>query len=357
MRKVIYAGCFLLQGILLTGCSSDKMQPEGRWSREKAEAWGEQQEWIRGCNFTSSTAINQIEMWQEESFDPETIDRELSWARELGFNTMRVYLSSLVYESDPKGMKERMKQYLKLSDNHKIRTLFCFFDDCWNAESTLGKQPDPKPGVHNSGWVQDPAVSLREDTLTLYPKLEKYVRDIVGEFSDDPRVLGWDLYNEPGNSGHQEKSIPLLKNVFKWARAAHPSQPLTSGVFSFDVPEICQIQVDNSDIITYHNYFNQRNHEIQVQNLQLLGRPMICTEYMARPFDSRFENILPLLKKKRIGAINWGFVSGKTNTRFAWGEVRSDGSEPEVWFHDILRTDKTPYDQNEIDFLKSINRF
>ena len=294
-------------------------------------------------------------MWQAESFDAATIDKELGWAEELGFNTMRVYLSSVVWRHDPQGFKKRMDQFLVISSKHGIRPVFVFFDDCWNEESAIGKQPDPKPGVHNSGWVQDPRVSLRKDTTKLFPMLEKYVKDILTTFKNDKRILLWDLYNEPGNSQHGISSLPLLKNVFKWARKVNPSQPLSAGVWYFGCNELNAFQIENSDVITYHNYSNEKEHQLWINFLKIYGCPMICTEYMARRNDSKFQNILPLLKKNHIGAINWGFVSGKTNTIFAWNEPNPNVKEPILWFHDIYRQDKTPFDPQEVNTIKAVN--
>jgi len=326
-----------------------------RWTIEKATAWYAIQPWLSGCNYQPSSAINQIEMWQAETFDAPTIEKELGWAEELGFNTMRVYLSSVVWKSDPAGLKERMDQFLTISSKHGIRPVFVFFDDCWNEESAIGKQPDPKPGIHNSGWVQDPGVSLRKDTVKLFPVLEKYVRDILITFKNDKRILLWDLYNEPGNSKHNCSSLPLLKNVFKWARQINPSQPISAGIWYFGCNELNAFQIENSDVITYHNYSNLKDHEMWINFLKIQDRPMICTEYMARRNDSKFQNIMPLLKKNKIGAINWGFVSGKTNTIFAWDEPSPDLNEPKLWFHDIYRQNKTPFDPEEVNFIKEIN--
>jgi Endo-beta-mannanase len=323
-----------------------------RWTKEKAAAWYAQKGWLSGCNFQPSSAINQIEMWQAESFDPTTIDKELGWAEELGFNTMRVFLSSVVYQHDPQGFKKRIDQFLAISAKHGITPMLVFFDDCWNPTSQIGKQPDPKPGVHNSGWVRDPSENLRADTVKLYPQLEKYVKDIITTFKNDKRILLWDLYNEPGNTGHDIKSLPLLKKVFLWARQVNPSQPLSSGPWYFGCKELNIFQLENSDVITYHNYGDVRDHTYWINFLKLYDRPMICTEYMARRNDSRFENIMPLLKKNNIGAINWGFVSGKTNTIFAWDEPKPNEKEPVLWFHDILRQDKTPFDAKEVEVIK-----
>lgn len=346
----------LIAVLALTGCNkSEKKETTLRWSQEKAAAWYAQQPWLNGANFQPSSAINQVEMWAGDTFDAATIDKELGWAEELGFNLMRVYLSSEVWKTDADGLKKRMDEYLTISSKHGIKTLFVFFDDCWNEETVTGKQPAPKPGTHNSGWVQDPAASLRLDTIALYPVLEKYVKDILTTFKNDDRVLLWDLYNEPGNSQHGMASMPLLKNVFKWARAVNPSQPISVGVWFFKYPELNQFQLENSDVVTYHNYSDPNNHQLWIDLLKTYGRPMICTEYMARRNNSRFENIMPLLKKNNVGAINWGFVSGKTNTIFAWDEPKPNEKEPTLWFHDIYRQDKTPFDPSEVELIKKMN--
>ena len=341
--------------ITAVGCApSAAKQIPGVWSKEKAAAWYAEQPWLAGCNFQPSSAINQVEMWAAETFDAATIDKELGWAEELGFNLMRVYLSSEVWKTDGESFKKRIDEYLTISSKHGIKTMFVFFDDCWNEETVAGKQPDPKPGVHNSGWVQDPAVSLRKDTASLFPVLEKYVKDIMMAFKDDERVLLWDLYNEPGNSKHGMNSMPLLKNVFKWAREVNPSQPISAGVWFFRYPELNQFQIENSDVLTYHNYGNLMDHRLWINLLKTHGRPMICTEYMARRNNNFFSNMMPLMKRNNVGAINWGFVAGKTNTIFAWDEPKPDQKEPELWFHDIYRQDKTPFDPKEVELIKKM---
>jgi len=325
------------------------------WPTEKANEWQKSKGWLSGCNFLPSTAVNALEMWQKETFDPVTIDRELSWAEDLGFNIMRVWLNSLVWKTDPEGFKKRINEYLEISSRHGIGTMFVFFCDCWNPYSKPGPQPKPLPGVHNSQWVQDPSCDLRQDTTSLYNWLEKYVKDIIGTFKNDPRVLIWDMYNEPGASHHGNESLPLLKNAFKWAREINPSQPLTAGIFNLRLYDINSFSITNSDIITYHNYRDSAQHCIVLNLLKLYGRPMICTEWMARHFNSKFQNIMPILKRENVGSINWGLVAGETNTIYKWGEPIPDGSEPKLWFHDILRPDGTPFDQVEIDTIKAVN--
>lgn len=324
-----------------------------RWNSEKANNWYDNQPWYRGANFTPSTAINQLEFWQTETFDHETIDRELGWASELGLNIMRVYLHHGAWRIDSNGFKQRMKEYLTIADKHGIATMFVFFDDCWNPTFQTGLQPEPKPGTHNSGWVRDPGDLLYSDP-ELMPVLETYVKDILTTFADDKRIVLWDLYNEPGNSGYGNKSLELLTNVFIWARTVNPSQPVSAGVWDKKLVDLNRFQLDNSDVITYHNYSNAEEHQAAIDTLKLLGRPMFCTEYMARKFGSTFEAIMPLLKENKIGAINWGFVDGKTNTKYAWGDLVEGGGEPELWFHEILQKDGTPYKTEETELIMEL---
>ncbi|WP_445730910.1 cellulase family glycosylhydrolase [Mariniflexile sp.] len=326
-----------------------------KWPLEKAKTWYGMHDWIIGANFNPSTAINQLEMWQADTFDPETIDRELGYAEGIGFNTMRVYLHSLAYKADPKGFKTRVDRYLEIADKHGIKTIFVIFDDVWGKTPKIGKQPEPKPGIHNSGWVQDPGDPASKE-LKNFPELEMYVKDIINTFKNDNRVLMWDLYNEPGNSGKFSASVPLLEKVFIWAREVNPSQPLTAGIWQWSkkFQEVNEIQALNSDVITYHHYGEPEDHLKVINLLKTHGRPLVCTEYMARTRNSRFSNILQLLKEEHVGAINWGLVAGKSNTIYEWDTPIPSGEEPVEWFHDIFRKDGTPYRQDEVNLIKKV---
>lgn len=328
--------------------------PAKAWPVAKAQAWYRAHPWMSGANFIPSTAINQLEMWQAGTFNPVTIDRELGWAEGIGFNTMRVFLHSLAWQQDPAGFKKRVNQYLAVADKHHIQTIFVFFDDCWNPTPQPGTQPAPKTGVHNSGWVQDPGEPNSRDSLT-FSKLKPYVQDVLKTFRTDKRVLLWDLYNEPGNSKKLTASLPLVRNVFAWAREVNPEQPLTSGIWAWDFTALNALQVGNSDIVTYHDYEEEPWHLRVIQMLKTSGRPLICTEYMARTRNSRFANIMPLLKRENVGAINWGLVDGKTNTKYAWDTPLADGSEPNEWFHEVFRRDGTPYKPEEVELIRKLN--
>lgn len=353
---------FLFSSIFLfTACQNQKKKKEDAaivpkvWTVEQAKSWEQEHGWLCGTNFNPSTAINQLETWQSETFDSETIDRELGWAADIGMNCMRVYLHHVAWDVDKEGFKKRIRQYLTIAQNHGIKTIFVFFDDCWNPTYQAGKQPEPKPGIHNSGWIRDPGDLLFDDSTLIY-KLEDYVKDILITFKDDNRIVMWDLYNEPGNGNYKNKSLPLLVKVFEWGWEVRPSQPLSSGVWNKSLDDLNKFQLENSDVITYHNYKGTEEHQTAIDTLKLYGRPMVCTEYMARSRNSLFSNIMPILKAQNIGAINWGLVAGKSNTKYAWDEPIPDGSEPKLWFHDIFYQDGTPYKKEEVDLIKSLTK-
>ena len=323
-----------------------------KWSAEKANAWYKQQGWLVGADFLPSTAINQLEMWQAETFDTATINKELGWAAGIGMNVMRVYLHDLAWKADAKGFKKRMDKFLSIAASHKIKILFCIFDDCWNPNPAIGKQPEPKPGVHNSGWVRSPGQAVHNDPAQ-WNYLQQYVTDILTHFKNDPRILLWDLYNEPANSGYGLSSFPLLKKVYEWAWAVRPSQPLSTGVWFTDFPEVNAFQLSSSDVITFHNYDDTVSMKKAIDSLQKMGRPVICTEYMARKNNSTFITHLPILKRYHVAAINWGLVSGKSNTIFPWGS-KEGSPEPTPWFHDVFRKDGMPYDNKETELIRRL---
>lgn len=345
---------FLAAVVACGGAALSADGPDGRWSADQARRWYAGRPWPVGCNYIPSSAINQIETWQAESFDPATIDRELGWAEGLGFNTVRVFLHDLVWEADPAGFKERLRAFLALCEKHRLRVIVTFFTNgCYGfeGEPKLGRQPDPVPGVHNSGWVQSPGAARVNDPAA-WPRLERYVRDVIGAFAQDDRVLMWCLYNEPESTRKGAQSLPLLRKVFEWARDVRPTQPLTAPMMQLPgKTEIGRFLTEHCDVISFHSYAGPEGVEKFVRMLKAFDRPIVCTEYMARPKGSTFQAILPIFERERIGAISFGLAAGKMNTIYPWGSPKGS-PEPKVWFHDIFRPDGTPYDADEAVFIR-----
>lgn len=346
-----------------------------RWTPEAAHGWFKAQPWLVGCNFTPSNAINQLEMWQASTFDPATIDRELALAASLGMNAVRVYLHDLLWLEDPRGFLDRIDAFLAMADGHRIRTMLVLFDSCWHPEPALGAQPEPRAGVHNSGWVQSPGIPALRN-VGEHGRLEDYVRGVVGRFGQDPRVLAWDIWNEPDNGpevalcdpaaleAKADLVVPLLVAAFGWARDMNPVQPLTSGIWLGDwsapdlLSPIQRAQTGHSDVISFHNYGIAEDFEQRVKWLKAMGRPLLCTEYMARPAGSTFQAILPVAREHEVGTFCWGLVKGKTQTHLPWDKWENPNIEglKERWFHDIFDADGTPHDQGEVEFLRLLSQ-
>ena len=333
--------------------SEDDPLRVGRWSRDQAADWYSSRPWIIGCNYIPAYAVNQLEMWQDDSFDDEAIDSELALAAGLGFNTIRVYLHDLLW-ADPPGLIDKIDRLLELSDGHGISVIPVFLEGVWRNYAHPGPQPSPIPGVHNSGWVQSPNAKAAVDPAQ-WPRLEDYISGVLDRFADDERILMWDIYNEPGNEGLIGNALPLLDAAFRWSRSIGVTQPLTSAIWEITAAfnELNRFQLLSSDIITFHHYSDVAHLEWLIRSLRLLGRPMVCTEYMARTLGSRFESHLPAFQAEDVGCLNWGLVAGKTQTRFAWDSPRG-AATPEEWFHDIFWEDHTPYRAEEVDFIRRI---
>lgn len=343
-----------------------------RWTEQQAADWYARQTWLVGSNYLPATASNELEMWQADTFDPQRIDLELGWAEGIGLNTMRVFLHDLLWQQDAKGFTRRIDQFLKIAKKHHIKAIFVLFDSCWDPAPRLGPQLPPRPGIHNSRWVQSPGAAALDDPAQ-YPRLEAYVKGVVKAFGKDDRVLAWDVWNEPDNKNggsyasqepvdKVERVLALLPRVFEWAREEGATQPLTSGVWNGDwssaekLEAMERIQLENSDVISFHNYDKPEEFEKRVKWLQALHRPLICTEYMARGNGSTFEGILPIAKREHVGAINWGLVAGKSQTYLPWDswEHPYTDREPEVWFHEIFRTDGRPYREEEVRLIRRL---
>ena len=368
MSKVKSAASVFI--IVLLCCAAASAQVRQRWTEQQARDWYAKQPWLVGANYNPVSAINALEMWQADTFDPKRIDLELGWAEGIGMNTMRVTLHDLVWQQDPKGYKKRIDEFLTIAARHRIKPMFILFDSVWDPDPKLGKQREPKPGVHNSGWVQGPGRAALQNPSE-YARFEAYVKGVVGAFAKDERILAWDLWNEPDNENHgsyNEKEpknkvdlvLALLPKTFAWAREAGATQPLTSGPWKGDwsTPEkmtaMDRLQIELSDVITFHNYDNPTELEKRINWLKRYNRPMICTEYMARGNGSFFMGSLPVAKVHNVGMINWGLVQGKTQTHLPWDSWQRPYTdrEPSIWFHEVFRTDGTPYIPEEVEYIK-----
>jgi hypothetical protein len=344
----------------------------GRWSPDRVARWHQSQGWLVGANYIPANAINQLEMFQAETYDARRIDAELGVARSLGFNAIRVFLHDQLWAADRQGFSGRLSQFVTIASSHGIKPLFVLFDSCWDPLPKLGRQRAPRPGVHNSGWVQSPGAERMDDRRYL-PVMQDYVTGVMSQFRNDQRILGWDLWNEPDNPAREYRNVErkdklqlvadLLPQVFRWARSVNATQPLTSGVWDGNWADaskrspVATIQLDNSDLITFHCYGKPADFEARVSELTPLGRPLLCTEYLARSMGSTVEGSLPVARRHNVGALNWGLVAGKTQTYFPWTSWdHPNTSVPKVWFADLLQPDGRPFKDAELQTIRGLAR-
>ena len=338
-----------------------------RWPEADAQAWGTTHGWLVGANYIPRYASNQLEHWQADTFDIDIIDEELCWAADLGMNVMRVYLHDLLYQHDRAGFLDRVDQYLDVSTKHGIKTILVFFDDVWNPDPQFGPQPEPLPHIHNSQWVQSPGRIILGD-LAAHDSLKPYLQDVIAHFDGDDRVIAFELYNEPGNTNRRLRdrgvpevankarfSLALMQKTFQWAREVDPAQPVFVSPWRSLSTSIDRYAFEYSDIIGFHSYGNLSTFTRFVNELERrTDRPIIATEYMRRPVNT-FEQMLPLMHERGIGAINWGLVNGRSQTIYPWQSW--DGTftaPPEEWFHDVLHDNGLPFDAGEADLIRRL---
>ena len=347
---------------------SSALVPRARWSAGRARGWAAETGWLLGCNFTPSTAGNQLELWQAATFDPETIDRELGWAAELGMNSIRLFLHDLAFEVDPSGFLDRVDEVLGIAASHAVSVLPVLFDGIWDPDPRPGPQREPRPGIHNSTWVQGPGAAIVADR-TRWPALRPYVDAVLGRFGQDPRVVAWDLFNEPDspNLAHarrdparkQELVGDLLELVWDWAEAADPAQPLTVGVYLFPhrraerASRVARTAIERSDVISFHCYAGEAGLTATIDALERHGRPLVCTEWMGRPTSP--VALARVLHDRGVGAYTWGLVDGRTQTRYPWTSWVRRSRPDAVWFHELLHADGRPYDASEAALLRELS--
>lgn len=323
-----------------------------RWAEQKIWNWYNQQPWYCGFNYIPAYAINYTAMWDKTSFDTAAIDKELALVKQTGMNCLRAVLQFAVYEDDPDYFLKTLDRFMEVCAKHNIKFMPALFDDCVfgiEHDPKTGKQPEPLKGWYAWAWSPSPGHSIVVDSIT-YPRIEKYVKAVIGRFKNDNRIFIWDLYNEPTNGGLGNTTLPLLKKVIGWAREVNPSQPVTVGVWN-DNQKLNEIAIAGSDIVSFHNYGNTEALKKHIASLKKYNRPLINTEWMNRPAGSTIENNLDVFYEEKIGCMLWGLVNGKTQTELPWGHRPGD-PEPTVWQHDLYKGDFRAYNPKEIELLK-----
>ncbi len=326
------------------------------WTAEQANTWYEKIKWQMGFNYLPASAVNSTEMWQDETFDESSIRRDLAKAASIGYNSIRIFLPFIVWESEGETFLKNFETFLSIADQNGMTVLPILFDDCAfdnHKDPVLGKQPDPIPGIHNGRWTPSPGFSIADDPAR-QSDLRDYVHAVVGAHRDDNRIIAWDLFNEPGNSARNNLSLPLLVNCFRWARECEPTQPLTAGPHQSGLRDsVTNAAIELSDIISFHSYEDIEGTKKFAEYLSGSNKPLFVTEWLHRPMNNTFFSHLPYFAENKISCWHWGFILGRTQTNL-WWSWNNPASDPNPWQHDILYPDGTPYDPQEIEFIKNI---
>lgn len=347
-----------------------------RWSKERAWEWYNAHPWIRGCNYMCADCVNRVDQWQSLHFEEylKTTEEELKVMKELGFNSVRLILEYVVWKEEHDSFLERFDRYIELCHKYGISCMIVLANDCMPPKTELWKMPYIGEqhydwGYHGGrkhsqhGGHSCPAPHYYLDDEESRKDYFKMVEEIVTMYKDDERILMWDLFNEPGNSNRRDITMPNLKAMFEVVRKINPSQPLTVAAWWCGEDrrfnnELDQFALENSDIISYHNYGRYEEHIQVIKYLKSLGRPIVNSEWLARCTDNTVFDNFPLFYLENIGSYNWGFVAGKYQTyepyEAHWNWYRDDKNAPidfTKWFHDLYRPSLRPYDPRETELI------
>ena len=328
------------------------MTAESRWPEERIWRWWNDLGPIKGVNYIPRNAVNSIDFWLAETFDPDLIAEELQWARQAGYNALRVQLQYVVWANDEDGFMDRLDTFLGLAQDQGLRVVPVLFDDLDRAGEppVFGPQPPPAPNRHNSRWKPSPGAASVVDR-SQWPSLESYIDAVVGAHRRDDRILFWDLYNATGYNELGEQSLPLMEQTFDWVRAHQTRQPLAIASWDRLDSAMTARKWERSDLITFQQFDDPAQVEAQLALLQHYGRPIVCVDWLKRQQNNTFETILPLFAQQRVGWFSRGLVQGKTQF-YVQDEAFRSATEPDVWQQDVLQPDGAPYRPEEIELIQ-----
>lgn len=353
-----------------------------RWSESQAWDWYEKKPWVMGINYVPSITLHAVELWQEDTY-PEVIEsvrKEFILMQDIGLNSVRMFLPFHIWFHEKEKFLERLDCFLDELASRNITMMPVLFNDCVG----FGRPKDITPHMshgwqqydigHHGGHKKNPFTGEQEqigwclwDEPEWQETLEEYLIALLERFGKDERIYIWDLWNEPGNSNRHDRSIPYIKRVFEIARNINPVQPLTAGVWSYpesygvddsvDVETVQRLALDESDIITFHQYEGIERVNRVVKQLQKEKRPMLNTEWLNRIQDNFVQDNLPLYYKERIGSYSWGLVAGKSQHFLPWDELWNHRQLPlNRWQHDLFDTFYTPYDKKELELMRHFGK-
>ncbi len=278
---------------------------------------------VRGANYVPSWASTSVAAWTR--FDGGVVDRELGFARRLGLNSVRVFLSVVAYEHDSKAFLARLDEFVALADRHGLRPMFVLFDSCFGKEPALD-QADSKMWVNNPGYSRIAAAD--------WSGLEAYVRAVVTRFSRDPRVLMWDVMNEPMadfehvTRAERDRIWAFCRHFCRFVKALDRDHAITVGHAAVDfIPRTADL-VDALSVHSYAVYEDwlQADLDLALRFGRRYGKPVLVTEFGNPGAGQTYELGLDVIERNRLGFYFWELMIGKIMFADQSGLVYPDGT-------------------------------
>jgi hypothetical protein len=299
---------------------------------------------IKGAVFITSESVNSYQMWEE--YHPDSIERELSYARSSGLNTVQVYLNFLTWQKYGQVYLAHIDDFLARASRQGLKVTFIFFDDVGNIEPPhLAPYSEPVPGIHNSQMQGCPGRDIVDNHYAAYRmRLKEYVQAVVKAHKNDPRILFWQTYNEPSHA----TTLPLLADAYAWIKEAGSALPVSAtggGAFYGSY---------YSDFPTFHSYLDP--HAPPAQNMVLGdgGSEHLCTETLDRP-GVDVPKLVNYFSERKTGWILWELMIGRDNCRFPWGSPPG-AAEPATPFHGLIYPDGHPWSAEDIKMIRDHGR-
>ena len=379
MRKLMTVAAVVLAAM------AAQAERQGPWTKEKAWAWHDAQPWYRGCNYMPASAANRVDQWQSYGSEARfaEVEREFALAKEVGFNAMRLLILEqgfCVWLQEHDAFMSNFEQYLTLMEKYGLRAFVCLGNDCsrpkrvWTMPK-LGEQPydvgyhGGRRQTQHGGFPGEPGYLMMDDP-EYRAKFLRMCRELVTQYAHDGRVAMWELWNEPGAGNRGMMSAPLIRDLFALCWKIDPDQPLSANVWSQSTGRILSggepsevegLAAGLSDVITYHGYHSLADQERLADALaKRWGRPLYNTEWLFRIAGCEFPDNYAFMARRKIGALNWGFVNGKYQTHEPYEPMWKtkfdfEGGDVTKWMHDLFRISHHPYDPYEIAVARNVN--
>ncbi|KAK3236151.1 hypothetical protein CYMTET_53699 [Cymbomonas tetramitiformis] len=344
--------------VLFIGCAHGEVVDTSKWL---------------GAEYTPARASNTLWWWNFDEYEDDVLLELEAARRHFGYTTLRMFLHPLLYEADDVAFISNITRFVEIAETKDMRVGFVFFDDCFAHEGADLNEPclpsrDPVQSGCEVGsfgqsqccmncWVASPQDKDRDPSDV--DRYRPYVTTIVSAFKNDPRVLWWEIFNEPNEAS--SFSLTLRSAAYSWAKAVHPTQPVIS----------CWDDNDATDIIDHHSYSGNFIEMSKATYSDPLKSAFItesgCRWYRTLDKDAgsplnvvNWLNFLLEERKRRRSAVPfvpgvmfaWELMVGNVNTRFQWEDPAGLTPEPPIPWCGSLFPDGTPVSYTEAAIIR-----